>query len=460
MIKKFTVLSLIGILITVMLTACGSVNEANLTANSTPENTADKADKTTVDISYSSIEEAYYSKYTELAEKYGTNSVSDWYNTNGLYTEHSYLSGVCVVNQMDFNMDGIDDLFVVYSTGQMSKIISDSSDLEIYDFPTEDTYAFEIWTYKDGALMQLLHENRVSACAEYPNNESIFLQKYYQLFISVYENSDGFPVIQIYDDRGENRKYTNIYYSDGQIINDEFVYNGDTLMMNGFEIAEEAWSRHVAGFDKILLYALLADTSNSSDTLLDAYNMDYNNTISQTQRVVRYLQQKESIPQMPRFNIAEGEYISLYLQELERANRVRINEEFTENHYSALYDIDQDGVPELILHEQSSGAGEHHHFYTVINNEAVDCGDYGRATLYADGDGGIIAYYARMDSYAIKKITLNGGTILITDIAAGYTREAYPELKDLGYNNYTPLAFCLPAIPQALYTYGQELPLY
>lgn len=129
------------------------------------------------------------------------------------------------------------------------------------------------------------------------------------------------------------------------------------------------------------------------------------------------------------------------------------------HYYSRLYDIDQNGIPELILFEGSSGAGTHFHFYTIIDDEIIYCGLYGRTSLLADGEGGLIAYIARMGGYHIDKIALNG-TVIETEFIAGNfigDAEEYPELDELGYENYKYLPFCLPAVPLALYTYNQNL---
>jgi len=116
------------------------------------------------------MEEAYYGKYTELAEQYGTYSLYNFYQAKHGYSDCNYLSGVCIVNLMAFNGDGIQNLFVLYSNGQMNHIVSDGYyGLAVYDFPSRSTYEFEVWTYRDGALLQLLHESCVSECRIYPS---------------------------------------------------------------------------------------------------------------------------------------------------------------------------------------------------------------------------------------------------------------------------------------------------
>ncbi|MCK9479468.1 MAG: hypothetical protein M0R40_08220 [Firmicutes bacterium] len=414
----------------------------------------------TGDVNFSSAEEAYYHKYTELAEKHGTHTL---YDVRRGYYGRSYLNGVCVVNLMDFNGDGIQDLFVVYSNGQMNNIKSDGLSLEVCDFPTKNTYEIEIWTYNDGELTQLLHEPFVSLCYIYPNqNFNGFYARCYRIFINVYENTSGSPVVQLYDESDEGSGYVNIYYSSGKITRDAFLHDGSTFQMNGFEIAENTWDENVAGYNKILLSVFLADSNSTSNSLLDGYGIDYNCILSQTEQVIRHLSQVDITPKLSSFNIAEGEYIPLYLKEILRSNRSPCFEDsecIFKEHYYALYDIDKNGVPELILYEGSTGAKTHYHFYTIVNGEVIDCGFYGRTNLFVDGDGGLIAYYGRMGGYQIEKITLEATTIKTTFIAGNHWKsnaDKYPELDEIGYINYKGLVFCPPTILSAFYTFNQS----
>jgi len=446
--KKFTLL-LSLIITTSCLFAC-SINNGIPTQESTkPTPTAmPSQDIPAVEPSptFSSAEEAYYHKYVELAETYGTHTLYELCNAKRS-NEHTYLNGVCIVNLMDYNGDGIQDLFVVYSNGQFDRVHSNLSRLEIYDFPTKNSYEIEVWTYKDKVLSQLLHEPYVSSyAAEY----------FSQYFITIYENSAGLPIIQLCDVTTDNREYTNIYYSGGKTIRDILTYSKNGFHLNGREITESAWNEAFSGYNKILLCSLLADSTHSTVSLAEVFGIDYDNTLLQTEAVLRHLSGSTITPKMTSFNIAEGKYISLYLQELNRSNPLYSEFEFAENHNYNLYDMDQNGVPELILYEGHSGAGMHYHFYTIIDDAVVDCGFYGRTNLQANGEGGLIAYFGRMSGYSVNKITLRGSTIEIQDIAGGMitAEESYPELESFGYENYTSLHFCTPAIPFAMYAYN------
>jgi hypothetical protein len=426
------------------------------------------------------MEEAYYQKYCELAEEYGTPKLYDIYGTASYYGR-SYLGGVCMVNFLDFNGDGTEDLFVVYANGQTNKAITDNSVLEIYDFPARDSYEIEIWTYADGQLVSLLHEPAVSIhdTSSYSYSDpAALVTQIFQLFITVFENADGAPVLQIYnyDERVNIYEYENIYFSAGDIVRDKLTYEAPVFTRNGAETTWEIWSDNVAGYDKILLAGLLADSwFGNSRMLLEGYGIDYDYTLVQTEKAVRSLRgDSVSTPPLAKWLIAEGNYISLYMQELYRANiffcdwesgedNTESEKFFTDHHY-ALYDMDNDGAPELILYEGSIGAGTHYHFYKIIDGEAVFCDSYGRTTLYGNHEGGLIAYYGRMDSYFIDKIILENTAIRTEPIADGSINdpenEGYPTLDEFGYVNYEYLPFCPKMLALAFYTYGQELNRY
>jgi len=416
---------------------------------------------------FSSMEEAYYSKYVELAEKYGTYILHDVKRED--YDGYSYLGGVCIVNFMDFNGDGVQDLFVVYSNGQINRIVTNNSKRDVYDFPTKDTYEIEIWSYIGGELIQILHEPHVSvydtSSYSYHNpDELIYLD--YQFSITIFENGAGLPVVQIfnYEKRDNVWEYNNIYFSEGKTVRDRLTYKDSVFLINDSKTTWDIWIENVAGYDKILLSALIADSNYGLSTyLLEWYGIDYDNTMFQTGRVIEGLSYDRKVPEISNWLVSEGEYISLYLREVYRSNMLLCDWEDSEkyyfDHHYMLYDIDQNGIPELILYEGSSGAGTHFHFYTIIDGEIIYCGDYGRASLYSNGEGGLIANNARMGGYHIDKITLNGAAIETEFIASGEVLydEEYPELDKFGYNNYKYLPFCPPTIPFTLYTYNQNL---
>ena len=324
---------------------------------------------------FSSSEEAYYSKYRELAVKFGTQAL---HNTKYKYFynndfNRSYMSGVCVVNFIDFNGDGIQDLFLVYSNGNMERIVNDSSSLDVIDLPGHDTYVIEIWTFVKGELILLLREPSVSVTDTSYNNTlhrsnepNIENQSY---SITVFENSSCVPVIQNchYDRNLDICEYENIYFTEENIVRDRLSYKDEKFYINDNETTWEVWVSNVAGFDKILLSANLAGSwYHYNNFSQDANIIGFNYTLEQNDNILSSLSSHGIIKSWP---VLDNAYYSLYLTELLRTNIQLCEHEISEkvyyDHYYALYDLDTDGIPELILYEGSSGAGTHYHYYTV-----------------------------------------------------------------------------------------------
>ncbi len=443
--------------------------ESSVTENAMVVGT--NVEDTRTETQHKTMNEAYYSKYLELNEKYGTGAVADFKRSE--YEGQSYLTGVCVVNQLDFDGDGLDDLFVLYSNGDLVKIDSYN---EVYDIPTKNTYEFEIWSYKNDELVQLLHEKNVSQ-ASIDQRSSIapggFGFGEYRNYLNIFEDRDGKTVIQVFEpiDDGENiigDKYTNIYYSKNEVVKDELLnqlvkqgteYDSmvNVFTLNGKEIGEEEWSTRVTDFNKILLCAPLADTTNTKSQLKDYFNIDLEMVINETYDVVSFISDEVEDVTKSRFHIAEDENMSLYLKVIEKADRqVSFGENYHgENHGFYLMDINQDGIDEMILYESSDGAGTHTDFYTFDNGEVVDLGMYGRADLMVNDDGGVIEYHGRMGTYQIDKINVVNNQLVIEPIDSGDIGTGeYPELESLGYYNYHDAKICTTKIPLGLYNRG------
>ena len=415
---------------------------------------------------FASAEEAYYAKYLELAAEYGTPVLYDIQDARSspYYQEgRSYLGGVCVVSQLDFDGDGGLDLFVVYCNGTLEWLEnSDSSGL----FPTRDSYSVEVWTYADFGLELLLREQAVGQWGYYNADQHI---------ITVVER-EGVPVIQLYSEdaaaqlfhkKGAGCEYVNLYMKDGAVVREvlsaRYTREGEperALYIDGVEASLEDWRERVAGYDKILLCAQLAHGSWSRDILLEEFGIDYHNTLVQTEQVLRHFEGKgQWTLAQEAFRVAEGPWLGAYVRKVFDDNWMGCPWEeegvkwFTQHQY-ALYDMDLDGVPELILYEGSSGAGTHHHFYTYKDGEVVYCGEYGRSRLHVDGAGGVIAYHGRMGAYFIDKIELDGTELREIYIDVGEIGEReYPELEEYGYVGYRYLPYSRQPMAFGFYAY-------
>jgi len=371
---------------------------------------------------------AYYQKYMELVDKYGKGEVNDLAVSD--YEYYTYLSGVCVADLLDFNGDGTQDLLVVYLDGQ-------DGGKNIKDLPVPQTgaYKIDVWTYADDTLERLLSVPDAGIL-----NSG-------RCFITVYENDAGLPVIQLYNANGS--AYTNIYCSGGAIVEDNFTYLDESsvtpaedLRMNGEKISESEWVKNVTSYNKILLCAYLADNSYySSSKLLTSCGIDLNDPLRQTETVADALKSSRDAG----FRAVQGDYISVYLREADGLDRLASDGDGGNGSIIVgVYDIDGNGVPELITKSGSCEADYMFHVYTVISGELVDCGQFSgsHAGLYTNGSTGLVSYAGQMGSYWIDKITLDGGTLADEQVASGEigVSDDYPGLDAFGLGDYDKYA--------------------
>lgn len=126
-------------------------------------------------------------------------------------------------------------------------------------------------------------------------------------------------------------------------------------------------------------------------------------------------------------------YISLYLRQFDLfAAPVSFGYCF--------YDIDQNGLPELIIKTGSCEADYLYSFYMVSDGQFVECGSLSgsHATLYANGTVGIVRYVGQMGVYDITISELKGTALMTQEIASGTLDSAdeYPDLSEYGYEDY------------------------
>lgn len=406
---------------------------------------------------YGSIYEAYYQKYLELEEEYG---VVQYYEDSSGYSGCSYLEGVCVVDLMDFNGDGTEDLFLVYANGTRTGMNMD--DVPI---PQAGGYEIEIWTCLDGELSQLLYVDHVGVF--YPWQPNYWDED--DCFLTVYERADGLPVLQLYREGKESESYTNYYYENNAVTEEEFVfvydqytwteegdsYEEDAFLCDGEECSLEKWEEQVDGYDCILLNAYLSSNGNSNAGLEKGYGSSIMDTKEWTERIVGALSKSKPLC----FPRAECAYISVYMKAIRAFHRETGNYTYYYPNY-ALYDLDGNGMPELILKGGSCEADFFFRIYTVISGELRECGRIsgGHTSLYVGGPEGMITYWAHMGDYWIEKWLLNGTEMEYETLAMGTTQEDYLSLADLGCQEYdTYLGLSYADQMNALYRYASGL---
>ena len=150
------------------------------------------------------------------------------------------------------------------------------------------------------------------------------------------------------------------------------------------------------------------------------------------------------------FDDVEREYIMLLLQGIS-AGEITITAEHDDHKNgiylnsceSCLFDMNQDGFPELILKTGSFEADYWYTVYTIVDGELIDCGGVSgsHAELYSNGSGSFLRYGGHMGSYEISISALEGATLATQGIADGFIDfdkgEDYPELVDIGYGDYS-----------------------
>ena len=149
------------------------------------------------------------------------------------------------------------------------------------------------------------------------------------------------------------------------------------------------------------------------------------------------------------FDDIERDYIALLLQGIS-AGEITLTADYDDYKNGVylnlceccLFDIDQDGFPELILRTGQAEADFWYTVFTIIDGELIDCGGVSgsHASLYSNGSGKFVRYGGHMGSYEITISSLVGTTLITQDIAKGIVDfdkgEEYPELRDIGYGDY------------------------
>lgn len=100
----------------------------------------------------------------------------------------------------------------------------------------------------------------------------------------------------------------------------------------------------------------------------------------------------------------------------------------------ALYDLDSDGIEELIVSTGTCEADWRNDVYTIENDTVKSMGSFeNTATLYKENDGnGIYAIYQHMDAEVVRQITKDGRQLGITVLSDG--TESSEEIYDSNKN--------------------------
>ena len=164
--------------------------------------------------------------------------------------------------------------------------------------------------------------------------------------------------------------------------------------------------------------------------------------------------QDDFVKYFQKFDDVTQNYIILLLQEIAAGTSTVIDKTVIEhisdykygiylNYCSlCLYDMNQDGFPELIILTGSCEADYMYTVYTVVDGKLINCGELSgsHSALYTNGSGKLVRYAGHMGVYGIDISTLDGTTLNTQEIASGILddskNEEYPDLDNYGYGDY------------------------
>ncbi|MCL2136337.1 MAG: hypothetical protein FWH40_02255 [Coriobacteriia bacterium] len=404
------------------------------------------------------LSEKYLVKCQEIMGLYGKPDLISAEGSTNEITGCSYINGLCIVDILDFNGDGIEDLLLVYNN-------SKHFDENIYGqlIPSESTYEIEVWTLYDETLEQLLHIPFVGRI----NSSNTLSQSSVNCFITVFENTKGLPVVQLYSEVPYLRtySYSNYYYSDQRLIEEQLEYHDQSMSITDVDmkddsyipVTEDAWDEHNSSYNKILLSAVLSNDGFTYTGLMKVLGIDIRQTIEQTSKVLGALENQG----LDSFVTVEEDYLSSFVRQLDKANRER----FTGNEHAkpaityCLYDIDRNGVPELLI---KSGEAEADYWYDIFafgngQTHRVENGFYGgHSVLYANGESGLLVYEASMGTYIVTQYSFSDNSLAAQELARGNIGwdQDYPSLDDLGMPGYQRLSNYYVPISVLLYNFS------
>lgn len=404
-------------------------------------------------IQYDNIYDAYYAKCMEIVTKYGRGTIVT--NNSDNSDDYAYLKGLCAVNLIDYDQNHIDDLFLIYTKNDLHTL----PDNDEIPFPSSTDYVVEIWSYDNHSLHLSYKNEFVSAMS------SIFQ---YSSYFTMYENEEGFPVLQFYKETYNSIQYKNAHYNGHNWQTDILTYDTTGYSYNNAHISQTVWDKKVNGYNKILFHSFLSNSNYSENELEEWYNIQIEDTLTQTEIVLKALEEGN----ISRFKIVEENYLSIYEQILDQKRREICD---IEKDYGgatllqlqyALYDINNDSIPELIINMESCEADSTYFFYTIEEGAIEKCGELSasHSSLYINNHKNLIQYSGHMSHYIITQISMDGSKLITKEIDNDTNKpyeidgefyiDDYPELEEYGYGDYDEkLVFSNQSIPTFFYNY-------
>ena len=401
---------------------------------------------------------AYLAKYQELVSWYGEAAIQ-----NG---DTAYLTGVCGLGFLDLDGNGVQDMLTVIWNGSLS-----GSNNEPNDIPLGNDYRIDVWTYAEDQVNSLFAYEQVG-------NYQSFSTEFWDAdlcLLEAVEKADGKTVLRLVQDEREKGVFQlyEIYQENGSFYQDSYFFADGALQRNGSAISEEEWKEALK--IKAILYA-----ANFSDDdmefsagvrLADEADFDGYGSYNGQDLAWVLLNLRENEKALAEGRIparrAEAEYIAPYREAIDLLDRENHldgdpGESFFQlhNYQYSLYDLDSNGVPELIVKEYSSEAGAFYNIYSVQNGQLVYCGqDAGAHTeVTVSGGEGAAILQSHMGWYQYRYWTLPSYQLQVT---VSEDREGSIDDFEDWHEIYDPaypisLGAADPADPVLLYRYALD----
>lgn len=430
--KRFWLPLMIVALLIIILSACGrtkeSLDESSQSENPHPPITETDIREESSEMpsaedstggaeahSYENAYEAYSAKCSELSKMYGSGSLVEQIG-RWEWGGCCYMSGLCLVDLIDFNGSGVKDLLAVYSREENMGVNSEGMEI-----PRAGNYCIEVWTYEEG-LKLLVSADHAGSYPAYRNAS----WDADNCFLTVYEREyDKTAVIQIYEECPEGEVFTNYYCSphyDGsyELQCDIYTSEGGKFYENGEEIGWLYYCSRVCDYDTIFAAVQLSSSEYGRDGLAK-FGVDMSYGLDRSEENMQRLD-SETFQSMMKVS---GEYFGAYMRTLLEIRHDTAEEWFGSREPKfTLYDMDGNGMPELIVDISPCEAGARCQVYTCVGDRAVQCGEgrSGHSAFYKGLEGGLVRTEGHMDVYSYEKWDLQGTELVITEFAGGHNR--------------------------------------
>lgn len=379
---------------------------------------------------YGNAYAAYYAKCLELIEEYGQGRLVENTTSRDPKWGGCYTSGLCFADLIDLNGGDVKELLVVY-------LHEEHMDANIYgmELPHAENYRVEVWTYEEEQLELLLSEDRASCYLQWDSS-----QNEENCFLTVYEEN-GKAMFQICEDSREGTVFTNYscstYTDDGKPERRVYTSADGKFYEDGEEVTESFWYTKACGYDTILASVQLSSSQYGREGLAQ-FGMDMSYGLDRSSQNIQSLSDATA----PVVTKVSGAYLPAYMEILWKIRQdipIVPFGLFREPEF-ALYDLDGNGVPELIVNIAPNEAAARCQIYTFTSGQAVLCGegDSGHCTFYTGDGDGLVRTEGHMDIYHYEKWELQGTELVITEFASGTAdpTKGYPPLEDYGYRDY------------------------